>query len=193
MTHILYLAGGNSRRFGENKLLYPLAGRPLYCHGLDMLATLIKMRDDCTLTVVSRYEAVLGGARACGVRAVYSPESEKGQSYTIRAGLDALDLRQGDFIAFVVADQPYLTARTMARLLDTAAPGVLCARVCFGTRRGNPALFSAALAPALRALTGDEGGRALLARPDCVLVPADSARELCDIDTPAQAQDAAGR
>ena len=140
MTHILYLAGGNSRRFGENKLLYPLDGRPLYRHGLDALA-----------------------------------------------------LWQGDFIAFVVADQPYLTVHTMARLLDTAAPGVLCARVCFGTRCGNPALFSAALAPALRALTGDEGGRALLARPDCVLVPADSARELCDIDTPAQAQDAAGR
>lgn len=193
MTHILYLAGGNSRRFGENKLLYPLDGRPLYRHGLDMLAALIRTRDDCTLTVVSRYEAVLDGARACGVRAVCSPESEKGQSYTIRAGLDALALWQGDFIAFVVADQPYLTVHTMARLLDTAAPGVLCARVCFGTRCGNPALFSAALAPALRALTGDEGGRALLARPDCVLVPADSARELCDIDTPAQAQDAAGR
>ena len=193
MTHILYLAGGNSRRFGENKLLYPLDGRPLYRHGLDMLAALIQTRDDCTLTVVSRYEAVLDGVRACSVRTVYSPESEKGQSYTIRAGLDALDLRQGDFIAFVVADQPYLTARTMARLLDAAAPGVQCARVCFGARRGNPALFSAALAPALRALTGDEGGRTLLARPDCVLVPADSARELCDIDTPAQAQDAAGR
>ena len=153
MKHILYLAGGNSRRFGENKLLYELEGKPLYRHGLDMLVSLIQTRDDCTLTVVSRYDEVLDGARACGVRAVYSPESEKGQSYTIRAGLDA------------------------------AQPGVVCARVGFGERRGNPALFSAALVPALRALRGDGGGRPLLLRPDCVLVQAGSERELYDIDT----------
>ena len=104
MTHILYLAGGSGRRFGENKLLYPLDGRPLYRHGLDMLATLAKTRDDCTLAVVSRYGAVLDGARALGVRAVYSPDSEKGLSCTIRAGLDALALRAGDFVAFVVAE-----------------------------------------------------------------------------------------
>ena len=54
MTHILFLAGGSGRRFGENKLLYPLEGRPLYRHGLDMLASLAKTRDDCTLAVVSR-------------------------------------------------------------------------------------------------------------------------------------------
>lgn len=186
MKHILYLAGGNSRRFGENKLLYELEGKPLYRHGLDMLVSLTKTRDDCTLTVVSRYDEVLDGARACGVRAVFSPESEKGQSYTIRAGLDALVLRAGDFVAFVVADQPYLTASTMARLLDAARPGVPCARVCCDGRLGNPALFAAALVSGLYALTGDEGGRALLQRPDCVLVPADSARELYDVDTKSQ-------
>ena len=182
MKHILYLAGGNSRRFGENKLLYELEGKPLYRHGLDMLVSLIQTRDDCTLTVVSRYDEVLDGAHACGVRAVYSPESVKGQSYTIRAGLDALDVREGDFVVSVVADQPYLTADTVARLLDAAQPGVVCARVGFGERRGNPALFSAALVPELRALRGD-GGRPLLLRPDCVLVQAGSERELYDIDT----------
>ena len=183
MKHILYLAGGNSRRFGENKLLYELEGKPLYRHGLDMLVSLIQTRDDCTLTVVSRYDEVLDGARACGVRAVFSPESEKGQSYTIRAGLDALDVREGDFVVSVVADQPYLTAQTVAKLLDAAQPGITCARVGFGERRGNPALFSAALVPALRALRGDGGGRPLLLRPDCVLVQAGSERELYDIDT----------
>ena len=91
MKHILFLASGNSRRFGENKLLHVLDGKPLYRHGLDMLAALVRERDDCTLTAVSRYAAVRAGAQALGVRAVDSPESEQGLSYTIRAGLDALD------------------------------------------------------------------------------------------------------
>lgn len=186
MTHILYLAGGSGRRFGGNKLLHPLAGKPLYRHGLDTLAALTRTRTDCTLTVVSRYQAILAGARALGLRAVPSPDSEKGQSYTIRAGLDALILRPDDHVAFVVADQPYLTAATMARLLDAARPGVVCARVCYGGRPGNPTLFAAACVPALYALTGDQGGRALLDRPDCVHVPADDPREAWDVDTRAQ-------
>lgn len=183
MKHILFLASGNSRRFRENKLLHVLDGKPLYRHGLDMLAELAHERTDCTLTVVSRYAAVRAGAETLGVRAVDSPESEKGLSYTIRAGLDALDLQDGDFIVFVVADQPNLTKETVARLLDAAAPDVRMARVVFGERRGNPNLFCAALAPALRALEGDEGGRELLRGADCVLVQAGSEQELYDVDT----------
>lgn len=183
MKHILFLASGNSRRFGENKLLKELSGKPLYRHGLDTLAELVREREDCTLTVVSRYAAVQAGAQALGVRAVDSSESEKGLSYTIRAGLDALTLQDGDFIVFVVADQPYLTQKTVARLLDAAEPGVRMARVVFGERRGNPNLFCAAMAPALRALEGDEGGRELLRGADCVLVQAGSERELYDVDT----------
>ena len=178
MTHILYLAAGNSRRFGENKLLYPLDGKPLYRHGLDTLAAAAQQRTDCTLTV--------DGAAAQHIRTVYSPESEKGLSYTIRAGVGALDLQQTDFILCAAADQPYLSVQTVLRLLDAARPGVACARVCWGEQRGNPALFSAALVPALRALTGDEGGRVLLRRGDCVPVFAASARELWDVDTKAQ-------
>lgn len=182
MKHILFLASGSSRRFGENKLLHVLDGKPLYRHGLDMLAKLTCERDDCTLTVVSRYMAVRVGAQALGVRAVDSPESEKGLSYTIRAGLDALHLQDGDFIVFVVADQPYLTKKTVAQLMDAAKPGVRMARVACGERRGNPNLFCAALAPALRALEGDEGGRELLRGADCVLVQAGSEQELYDVD-----------
>ena len=68
MKHILYLASGSSRRFRVNKLLYELDGKPLYQHGLDMLTALVAGRDDCTLTVVSRYAAVREGAKALGVR-----------------------------------------------------------------------------------------------------------------------------
>ncbi len=181
--HILYLASGSSRRFGSNKLLHKLSGKPMYLWGLETLIEVVRSAPDCDLTVVSRYEAIRESAAALGVRAVDSPESEKGISYTIRTGLSSLgSVAQEDFILFVVADQPYLTADTMRRLIAEAKHGNECASLCCDGRPGNPTLFSAALLPELMALEGDTGGRAVLKKHDCRFVPAD-AKELLDIDT----------
>lgn len=188
MTHILYLAAGSGRRFGSNKLLYPVEGKPLFAHGLDTLAAVAGEREDCTLTAVSRYPEILTAARNAGAFAVDSPESEKGLSYTIRAGILSLPkLAETDFLLFAVADQPWLKGETVRRLLDAARPGVWAASVCFGERRGNPTLFSASLIPELLSLQGDEGGRTILRRdPEKVLpVPVTEERELWDIDWPA--------
>ncbi len=185
MWHILYLASGNSRRFGSNKLLTPVLGKPMVCHGLDILCGLVEKRRDCTLTVVSRYTEIQQIARQRGVPAVDSPESEHGISYTIRAGLDALrSIDPEDFVVFVVADQPYLTEATVERLLDVAQEGVDAAMVSWGGRTGNPTMFSARLIPELRALQGDQGGRIVLNRyrATCRIVAADDERELMDID-----------
>ena len=35
MIHIIYMAAGNSRRFGSNKLFYELDGKPMYRHLLE--------------------------------------------------------------------------------------------------------------------------------------------------------------
>lgn len=185
MKHIVYLAAGSSRRFGENKLLRELDGKPLYRHGLDRLAALVSARHDCDLTVVTRFRAIRETARALGVRETDSPESEKGLSYTIRAGLDAVGaLAADDFLLFVVADQPWLTEETFARLLDAAKPGVEVACAAYGERQGNPMLFAAALAPELRALSGDHGGRSVARLHRLLPVQIDDPRELCDIDAP---------
>ena len=144
--HILYLAAGSGSRFGSNKLLCPLEGKPLFRHGLDTLAALVQGRKDCDLTVVSRYGPVLESARAAGARAVDSPDSAQGLSFTIRAGLSALSpIPPEDFLLFVAADQPRLGSGTAARLLDAACPGVLIAAACWESQPGNPVLFSAAL------------------------------------------------
>ncbi|MGN1014569.1 MAG: NTP transferase domain-containing protein [Butyricicoccus sp.] len=187
--HILYLASGNSRRFGSNKLLYPLQGKPMYRYGLEMLHQLVQSRTDCTLTVVSQYEEIRQQAQRLGIAAVDSVDSPKGISFTIRAGLNALtNISDEEYVVFVVADQPYLTGRTVQRLLDAADAGAQTALVTYGEQTGNPALFSARLIPELRALEGDQGGRRVLRRhPEGqLLVPADSARELSDIDVPDQ-------
>ncbi len=181
--HILYQASGNSRRFGENKLLYSYRGKPLYRHGLDMLHDFVHTHEDCTLTVVSRYAEIRQAAAELGIPYTDSPESEKGISYTIRAGLRSLgELPPEDFVVFVVADQPFLTAGTMERLLACAAAGTETAQVAYGDCPGSPAMFSARLIPELMELEGDTGGRKVIRRHACVTVQACSERELQDID-----------
>ncbi len=184
--HILYLASGNSSRFGENKLLHPWQGKPLFLWGLETLEALTQDRRDCTLTVVSRYEAIRQTAREKGIRAVDCPESRQGVSYTIRAGIQALGEIPGeDCLLFVVADQPRLRGASVERLLSAADRGVKAASLCWGSQPGNPTLFSAALVPELLALEGDRGGRKILNRHGCVWIPAEAAEELADIDTAA--------
>ena len=154
-----------------------------------MLQGLVCSRTDCTLTVISQYEPIRQQAQRMGIAAVDSPDSPKGISFTIRAGLDALNtIPEQDYVVFVVADQPYLTAQTVERLLDAADAGVQTAMVVWGEQAGNPALFSARLIPELRALEGDQGGRKVLRRyPEGQLrIPAGCALELSDIDSPDQ-------
>lgn len=185
--YILYLASGSSRRFGENKLLFPIDGKPMFLWGLEMLEDVVKTQEDCRLVVVSRYEQIRREADRRGIPAVDSPESERGISYSIRAGLAALtDIQEDDFVLFVVADQPYLTKNTMCRLLACAKTGAETARVCFKQRPGNPTLFSAKFIPELLSLQGDSGGKSILQQHACVWVEADSEKELEDIDTPGE-------
>jgi len=185
--HIIYLAAGSARRFGSNKLLYEFNGKPLYRHGLDLLSQLIKERNDCTLTVVSRYDEILLAAEKAGAAARYCSESINGISFSIRCGIRSIaSLRPEDYLVFMVAHQPYLTSETVSRLLDKAYESPLTACVCFDEQTGNPAMFSAVLAEELCALSGDRGGRAVIRNhpSSCVLVRCTSPQELEDIDTP---------
>ena len=90
MIYLICLAAGRGRRFGADKLLAPWQGRPLYSWGLETLAAACAGRTDARLIVVTNTPAIAESARALGAEAVPSPESEKGQSFSLRAGLDAL-------------------------------------------------------------------------------------------------------
>ena len=189
MNHLILLAAGSSRRFGGNKLLAPLNGNPLYTWGLSALNEVCRTRGDCTLTVVSRYPEIRDAVQAVGAQAVDSPDSEKGQAYSIRAGLQALGrVGERDFILFLPADQPWITPQTISRLLGAAGPDTWTATAAFGERVGTPTLFSARLLPDLMALEGDRGGRKLMGRPGepCLVIPTGSERELDDVDYPEQ-------
>jgi molybdenum cofactor cytidylyltransferase len=187
---MIYLAAGNSRRFGSNKLCYPLKGIALYRYGLSALETVLQMRKDCRLTVVTETQEIEeeiktraayrdGRIRLCG-----SPEREKGISYSIRAGLAAAG--EADYYLFSVADQPWIQPETIAALIEQVTEGGYAGGyVSFCGQSGNPALFDRSFLPGLQALTGDTGGKKLLfGRGDVCAVPAEHEQEMKDIDLP---------
>ena len=199
MIHIIYMAAGNSRRFGSNKLFYELDGKPMYRHLLDRL-TEIKNRynksksDSQTIdiTVVTRYREILDYC-ACipDCHAVLSPDSEKGISYTIKAGIMAVQEQKKtgmqDYYMFAVADQPYLKSQSVIKLIDRVLKNTGGKRLAFSLRCGdavgNPCVFNSSLIPQLLSLEGDKGGRSVAKKYDCVYVDIADERELTDIDT----------
>ena len=75
---MIYMASGFASRFGENKLLFPFRGKPLYCHGLEHLQEAAGLLADGEgkrpfLAVVSQYREILEAAGEQGLCAVPKP------------------------------------------------------------------------------------------------------------------------
>lgn len=182
-VHMIYMAAGNSRRFHGNKLLYPIQEKPLYRYGLETLIEVQKKYLGTTLTVVVQEQSIYDSLLKDGIQAIYNPNSRNGVSYTIKAGILALDdVKPEDWVMFVVADQPGISADTLERLMNAECKSGGCAAVKYGDRKGNPVMFSATLLPELMDLQGDEGGKKVMRRHPCTYVEASSETELNDID-----------
>ncbi len=160
-VRLIYLAAGNSRRFGSNKLLHELNGKPLFQHLLERLTRICERHDEWEVIVVTQYQIVYDRAAEMGVHVVFSPESYKGASYSIRAGL--AEAEGAEYCVFFVADQPYLTEAAAEGFLEEMErkQADLGCVVC-GSHRGNPGWFSRKYFLELEALEGDQGGRKVL-------------------------------
>lgn len=199
MIHIIYMAAGNSRRFGSNKLLYELDGKSMYRHLLERLIEIKdrynKLKSDSPvidITVVTRYREILDYCSSIpDCHAVLSPDSEKGISYTIKAGIMAVQEQKKtgmqDYYMFAVADQPYLKSQSVVKLIDKVLENKGNIRLVFSLRCGdavgNPCVFHSSLISQLLSLEGDKGGRSVAKKYDCVYVNIADERELMDIDT----------
>lgn len=199
MIHIIYMAAGNSRRFGSNKLFYELDGKPMYRHLLERLIEIKdrynKLKSDSPvidITVVTRYREILDYCSSIpDCHAVLSQDSEKGISYTIKAGIMAVQEQKKtgmqDFYMFAVADQPYLKSQSVIKLIDKVLENKGNIRLVFSLRCGdavgNPCVFHSSLISQLLSLEGDKGGRSVAKKYDCVYVNIADERELMDIDT----------
>lgn len=176
----IVMASGIGRRFGANKLLEDLAGKPLYQWALDAISPSLFSR----VVVVTGHGPIEVAAAERGFLVIRNDRPEDGVSRTIRLGLDAAG--DCDGALFMTADQPLLTAGTLEKLTAAFAkePGCIHGAAHAG-QRGNPCLFSREFFPELMVLQGDKGGSAVirkhLERLRLTEVPAE---ELFDCDTP---------
>jgi len=176
------LAAGQGLRFGSQKLLAPLRGRPLLQHALD--AANASSLSPIVVVLGADADAIETGVSPGRARFVRNEDHATGQASSLRVGLRFLDA--SDAAVVVLGDQPNVTAALLDALVaaqrSSGAPAVVCAQE---GRRSPPTLLHRDLWKEVDALRGDTGARDVLARhPDVAVfeVAAGLAR-LDDIDT----------
>ena len=173
----IVMASGVGVRFGGNKLMAELCGAPLIGHVVRATDDLFSRR-----VVVTRHADVAALCETLGAQVILHDESCRND--TVRLGMEAMD--GCDTVTFIQADQPLISANTLAALLRGAeAHPELIWRVSFQGTPGAPVLFPAWAFDELRALPPGKGGgfvaKAHAQRVRCV--EAASEWELFDVDT----------
>ena len=161
ITAIL-LAAGLSKRLGRNKLLLPLGDETVI---RKTAKAVLESAVSEVILVTGHEEALVKQAvKDLNVRLKHNPRYAQGQSTSMVAGVEAAS-EAADAYLFVLGDQPLLTpgiVNDMIALYEASRPDALVVALAFEGRRGNPALFSAALKDELLQTSGDAGGRGII-------------------------------
>lgn len=188
---LILMASGLSKRFGKNKLFVDFKDKPLFEHALQIYSDIEEITSK---VVVSQYEEVLLEGEKLNFIPVFNSESKLGISRSIIHGLESLGYKKNiDYlddknsgIIFAVCDQPLLQEETIRRLISAyknSEKGIVSLR--YGTKNGNPKIFSKKYISEFFKLTGDMGGKQILNKysKDILFVDANNENELFDIDT----------
>ena len=179
----ILLAAGRGRRFdgsgASNKLLA--------CIDDDL--SVIAASAGKLLAVLRRVVAVVrfddGGVadvlRALGCDVTVCPHADSGMAASLAHGVGYASPSAGVLIA--LGDMPHVQAATLRALCGALGQGADIAVPFHDGRRGNPVAFGAVHVPALLALQGDQGARALLRSHPVVEVAVCDPGIFLDIDT----------
>ena len=175
---IILEAAGDSKRFGSNKLLHIMDdGRPMIASILDAVRPLEAYKK----ILVTQYDEV--AAMAPDLDVVMNDRPDLGISRSMQLGLEAGG--DADAFMFCVCDQPGLTTSTIERLIGAYKKGTAgIVSLAWQGKMCNPKIFSSRYKEELMSLSGDTGGRQILAshKDDILLVEAESEDEVKDID-----------
>ena len=178
MIAALVLAAGAGTRFGGQKQLAELDGRPLLEHALSAVAD--APVDETVVVLGSGADEVLEGVDLHGARPVVCERWEEGMSASLAAGLGAVG--GADAVVVCLGDQPRVSSEAIRRVIE-AREGAPATRATYHGKPGHPVVLAAELVEPLRDVTGDHGARNLLRRVGAREVPCDDLGGGEDVDT----------
>ena len=175
---VILEAAGDSKRFGSNKLLHAMDdGRPMIAPVLDAVRSIDAYRK----IIVTQYDEVAD--LADGFTVVRNDRPDLGISRSMKLGIEAAG--GADAYMFCVCDQPGLRASTLESLIEAYKKGTAgIVSLAWQGKMCNPKIFSSRYRSELMRLSGDTGGRQIIAghKNDLLLVEAQSEDEVRDID-----------
>jgi molybdenum cofactor cytidylyltransferase len=195
MISAIVLAAGESRRMGKTKQLLPWQGETVLGHLLDTLQS--SSVDEVILVLGHEAEHILEKVAIREIKVVFNPDYQKGMSTSLRRGLLAMNKAAEGFLV-VLADQPGITPEIIDRLIESfrrVQPGKNIVAPSFRGRRGHPVLFGRKYREEFGGLTGEVGGREILAQhpEDILALEVDTDAVLLDLDTPEDYHSHSGR
>jgi molybdenum cofactor cytidylyltransferase len=173
------LAAGRGERFGGHKLLAPLPD------GTAVAVAAARNLDDALpdcIAVLRPGDEILASLLAAeGLRIVVNPDADHGMGTSLARGIAASD---ADGWVIALADMPAIRPATVAAVAAALAAGAPLAAPVYRGQRGHPIGFARRFRDALTALTGDRGGRDILAQhaQELRLIEVDDPGVLLDID-----------
>ncbi len=179
----IILAAGFGRRFGENKLLAQIKGKPMVCHVIDKAVNLSNRGVFSAPLVVTQYKEIENLCKEKNIDFIFNLNAEKGISTSIKTAVS--HIKDADFYMFFTADQPFLKEETIENFVKAfKKSGAELGCVESSGSWGNPALFSIAYKNSLLLLEGDTGGKKILHRyKEKVFLFSVDKREVFDIDS----------
>ena len=182
---VIILAAGESKRMGQPKQLLELGGRTLLARTVE--AALSSNGWPVVGVLGAQAEIIRPTLAAYPILIAENPAWAEGMASSLRAGVSVLQQFSRSIEAAVVAlcDQPAFSASIIDQLVSTQrATGRSIVAAHYSGRNGAPALFLREHFPALAALTGEEGARALLNRSVEHVATVDAPELSIDLDTP---------
>ena len=174
------LAAGFSTRFGSNKLIMDVGGKPIISHAVEAALGSSADRVAVVIPVGSTMRAYVPAS----VMLITNAFRDKGISSSIAAAVEYFK-ESADAIMFLVADQPMIDAGTLDNILSIFRqnPSFIVASSVAGDVR-NPMIFPERYFEELLQLTGDSGAKSVaLANITNVIKVDVSPEKLVDIDT----------
>lgn len=187
---LVLLAAGSSSRMGTPKQLLPYQGKPLLRHAAE--CALAAGCNPVIAVLGSSAETIRAALDGLPVEICINSRWAEGMGTSIQSGLMALDKAQVAGAILALADQPYVTADVLQRLIQKqreTGKSIVAAR--YSGTTGVPVYFTREAFPLLHALAPDQGCKGVILSHLEQAHLVDCPEAAVDIDTPDDFQELA--